>query len=80
MKSKKYLRFSMPMQLLTQGQWWSMRKTQLLQTEQWWVRTGLTKSHLEHFLSQKVYRSLTVLFRYLRIFFIWADTPSYLSP
>jgi hypothetical protein len=31
----KYFLFQNPMQLLIQGQWWSMLRTHLLQAEQW---------------------------------------------
>lgn len=34
-----------PMQLPTQGQWWSMRSTQRSHREQWCVRGGLILLH-----------------------------------
>jgi len=45
----KNLRFQKPMQLLIQGQWWSMFKTQRLHAEQWWQRSGLKILHIKQY-------------------------------
>ena len=34
-----------PTQLPTKGQWWSILRTQMLQTEQWWALGGFTSLH-----------------------------------
>ena len=46
--SMKAFWFFKPTQLFTQGQWWSIRSTHDLHTEQWWVRSGLTAEHFLH--------------------------------
>ncbi|KAG9954723.1 hypothetical protein KCU85_g315, partial [Aureobasidium melanogenum] len=35
----------MPTQVASQGQWWSIFRTQRLQELQWWARSGLTELH-----------------------------------
>ena len=45
----KNFRFQNPMQLLIQGQWWSMLRTQRLQAEQWWQRSGLKMLHIRQY-------------------------------
>mmetsp|Transcript_112037 Transcript_112037/g.311382 ORF Transcript_112037/g.311382 Transcript_112037/m.311382 type:complete len:165 (+) Transcript_112037:361-855(+) len=44
----KYLVFRQPMQLLTQGQWWSIRMTHRRHDLQWCARSGRSRSHSQH--------------------------------
>jgi hypothetical protein len=54
----KNLWFRMPMQLPTQGQWWSILITHRLQTEQWWVLGGFTTMHFwQNLYSKKLISS-----------------------
>ena len=47
-KRTKYFWFPSPTQLFTQGQWWSILRIHLWQTEQWWALSGLMLQHLGH--------------------------------
>lgn len=48
-KRKNFL-FQNPIQLLTQGQWWSIFSTHLLQVEQWWHLSGLNTLQIKQYL------------------------------
>ena len=47
-KSTKNFWLFSPTQLLTQGQWWSIFRIHLWQTEQWCARSGLMLQHFGH--------------------------------
>jgi len=56
-----------PTQLSTQGQWWSIPKTQSSQIEQWWDFMGFMSLHFEHCFWYHDQRAERLKFQYLRL-------------
>ena len=48
----KNLQLKKATQLLTQGQWWSIFRTQFPHIEQWWARSGLIMLHLSQYRTE----------------------------
>ena len=55
----KNLQLKKATQLLTQGQWWSIFRTQFPHIEQWWARSGLIMLHLSQYRTEPQTRSYT---------------------